>query len=131
MSEQWRSMDSAPRDGTVILGRDWFVGWQPLEPDRTPPTVAGEDQVERVAKAIVEEIGWGTFSHFEPEDVRRISRAAIAALRESEAGEVAKIVAWLRTKAETSGRDHDMSGAQLLTVADWLERGDHRQEGGK
>jgi hypothetical protein len=38
------------------------------------------DDVEAVALAITKEIGWGTFSHFNPEDVRRISRAAIAAL---------------------------------------------------
>src|SRR5688500_3383178 len=40
-----------------------------------------EDDVERVALAITQAIGWGTFSHFNPDDVRRISRAAIAALR--------------------------------------------------
>lgn len=38
------------------------------------------DLVEQVAWAIAEEIGWGTFSHFDPNDMRRISRAALSVL---------------------------------------------------
>lgn len=42
-----------------------------------------KEQVELVALAITQEIGWGNFSHFNPDDMRRISRAAIAALQGS------------------------------------------------
>lgn len=34
--------------------------------------------VERVALAMVQEIGWGTFSHFDPNDMRRVSTAALS-----------------------------------------------------
>jgi hypothetical protein len=36
--------------------------------------------VDHVALAIAQEIGWGTFSHFNPDDMRRISSAAIEAI---------------------------------------------------
>jgi hypothetical protein len=41
--------------------------------------------VERVALAIVQEIGWEPFSHFNPDDIRRIARAAINAMPEARA----------------------------------------------
>lgn len=40
--------------------------------------------VEEMARAFVEEVGWGTFSHFDPTDVRRTMRAALSALRQHE-----------------------------------------------
>jgi len=54
---------------------------------------------ELVAKAIVEEIGWGAFDHFDPADIRRIARAAVAAMPTSEAiraDERARVVAIMR-----------------------------------
>lgn len=42
-------------------------------------TDAIEPLVERVALAMAIEIGLGTFSHFNPDDMRRIARAAIKA----------------------------------------------------
>jgi hypothetical protein len=49
------------------------------------PRTDPDELVERLATAIVEEIGWGTFSHFDPNDVRRIARAALRALPDQEA----------------------------------------------
>lgn len=38
-----------------------------------------DELVEQIALGITQEIGWGTFSHFDPRDVRRIARAALQA----------------------------------------------------
>jgi hypothetical protein len=45
---------------------------------RTP--AVDEGVVEAVALAMAKEIGWGTFSHFDPDDMRRVARAAISAM---------------------------------------------------
>jgi hypothetical protein len=42
-------------------------------------TDQARDIVERVALAMAKEIGWGTFSHFNPDDMRRVAKAAIEA----------------------------------------------------
>ena len=38
---------------------------------------------------------------------------------------VGQVVAWLRKSAETSGRDHNLSGAQALRWASMIEAGEH------
>jgi hypothetical protein len=47
---------------------------------RTPAVATDEGVVEVVALAMAKEIGWGTFSHFDPDDMRRVARAAISAM---------------------------------------------------
>ncbi|WP_374413313.1 hypothetical protein [Novosphingobium colocasiae] len=61
---------------------------RPTAPDGAPDGARGAvsdeargGDVEAVGKAIVEEIGWGVFDHFDPNDIRRISRATIAAMK--------------------------------------------------
>lgn len=46
-----------------------------------PTPQATEIAVEAVAMAMAQEIGWGTFSHFDPNDMRRVARAAYNAAR--------------------------------------------------
>lgn len=55
------------------------------------PTPMKEPLVEHVALAMAKEIGWGTFSHFNPDDMRRVARAAIAVLEATRTPEAAQV----------------------------------------
>jgi hypothetical protein len=44
-----------------------------------PTPDLGDDLVEKAALAMAQEIGWSTFSHFDPNDMRRVARAALEA----------------------------------------------------
>lgn len=58
------------------------TGLLPYAP--TPLPAVAEDDVDRVALAITQEIGWGAFDPFNPDDMRRIARAAhLAAIRQT------------------------------------------------
>lgn len=69
------------RDAAQILMAAARHREQALALARSEAIEESEQAVEAVAMAIALEIGWGSFSHFDPNDARRISRAAIAALR--------------------------------------------------
>lgn len=75
---------------------------------------APQEVVERVGLAIVQEIGWGSFSHFDPEDVRRISRAAVTASGLVEAREALEPFARVVTDYEENGVWLDLGDDERL-----------------
>jgi hypothetical protein len=99
-------------------------GHRPNPPAHQPDT----ELIEKVSLAIVQAIGWGTFSHFDPGDVRRIARAAIEAMALTERE---RIVEWLRNEAAMHRKAmcDDKGGHLIEFLAHSISQGEHLHTG--
>lgn len=122
----------------------WYdeAGWKhraaAIFPATPPPASAdAPGEVERVARALLDfrsPMEPGTQWAIETEEMRDwyrgLATAALSAM--SPAGEVDRIVAWLRKQGgqllRTGSSADKIAGAELLMKADAIERGDYRHD---